>query len=52
MRPLLSIWTKPIETFEYLAERRLAGKENHLGFLIACTWQDLKNIQNQYPDLH
>ena len=34
MRPLLSIWTKPIETFEYLAERRLAGKENHLGFLI------------------
>lgn len=34
MRPLLSIWTKPIETFEYLAERRLAEKENHLGFLI------------------
>ncbi len=34
MRPLLSIWTKPTETFEYLAERRLAGKENHLGFLI------------------
>lgn len=34
MQPLLSIWTKPIETFEYLAERRLAGKENHLGFLI------------------
>jgi len=34
MRPLLSIWTKPIETFEYLEERRLAGKENQLGFLI------------------
>ena len=34
MRPLLSIWTKPIETFEYLTERRLTGKENHLGFLI------------------
>jgi len=34
MRPLLSIWTKPTETFEYLDERRLAGKENHLGFLI------------------
>ncbi|NEW81859.1 MAG: hypothetical protein GZ094_05805 [Mariniphaga sp.] len=34
MRPLLSIWTKPTETFEYIAERRLAGKENHIGFLI------------------
>lgn len=34
MRPLLSIWTKPTETFEYLSERRLSGKENHLGFLI------------------
>jgi len=34
MRPFLSIWTKPTKTFEYLAQRRLAGKENHLGFLI------------------
>jgi len=34
MHPLLTIWTKPKETFEYLAERRLSGKENHLGFLI------------------
>jgi hypothetical protein len=34
MRPFLSIWTKPTETFAYLDERRLAGKENHLEFLI------------------
>ena len=34
MRPFFSIWTKPTETLGYLDERRLAGKENHLEFLI------------------
>jgi hypothetical protein len=33
MNPFLSIWTRPKETFVYLAERSLTDRENYLNYL-------------------
>ncbi len=35
MNPILSIWTKPLETFSYLKQRSIDGKDNHIEYLIA-----------------
>ena len=48
MRPFFSIWIKPTETFKYLEERRLAGKENYIEYLFALVSLSLflPNINN------
>jgi len=36
MNPILSIWTKPLETFSYLKQRSVDGKDNNIEYLIAA----------------
>lgn len=47
MNPFITIWIKPGETFNYLGERCLAGKENHIDYLFV-----LGAISMGFPVIH
>ena len=50
MRPFLSIWTKPLETFKYLNIRGLNGKGININYLFALISLSLpfKNLTDAY----